>query len=243
MIETTPLLVLAELPENFDLDDLNLPENLEHILKIRKIGNETANLREVMLDGMSFLLRTHDIEETQGWIESISPNFVGFTPPEIFLSSIGLSLGESIADTLHFGKINRALMLLGQYIGDAIEAVAFAWTHADNLIGAEYFGEALDQYMTHGTFPASVQIAFKADGPGKFKTHGLSYFADQEIELVTPTDYPEKQAIEAMIRIVHDIGTNGKFDGKLSTQGKRLGEHPAFVSGNDARILQFSLLL
>ena len=89
--------------------------------------------------------------------------------------------------------------------------------------------------------PALVQIGIAETESGMFETTGLDYFAGQEVRLNAPTGYAANEAVKRLVRIAHDIASNGKIDNEIETSGLVAGESLLFRPSEDHRYLDVSI--
>ena len=73
------------------------------------------------------------------------------------------------------------------------------------------------------------------------ETTGLDYFTSQEIRLETPVDFPANEAVKRLVRIAHDIATNGKVDSKIEIPAMARSEKLLFRPSEDGRYLNVSI--
>ncbi len=235
MIAAPSLLMLAELPDQFDLEGFRFKPDVQEILQFHDGEVDGVPSKEIHLDGTNYLMRVFGFKETRDAIGSSQAKGIFCKSPENYNGSIGICLANSSMETKHIPKANRSLLLLGKFAADVIGATNFVWLPAGTIIGADYFEEALGDYIDQGLFPALVQTAYEKTGSGKFQSKGLAYFVDQEIELTTPDNFPEKSAIKIMVRIAHDIATNGKIDSIIETQGLTKNQHLSFKPSDNGK--------
>ncbi|VAW04723.1 hypothetical protein MNBD_ALPHA04-1722 [hydrothermal vent metagenome] len=226
---TSPLILLAELPKDFQLSDLNLSgKNGERILfNTQKYSD--LEVIEAILDGMAFTLTHLTRDETHQNLEIEKLSKIFCKTPRYTVSGIAISLGDNLSGGGHITPVNRALLELGYMIGQDIQAQAIIWVPANQLVGFDYFGEATRQYVDGGPLPILVQVAIKDNEDQSFQTTGLSYFAGQEIFLSAPEEYTSSDTIKRLVRIAHDIATNGRIDNEVETDGLVDGERISFT--------------
>ncbi|VAW05840.1 hypothetical protein MNBD_ALPHA04-1624 [hydrothermal vent metagenome] len=241
MIDRKQILAVTESANGFDFDTLSFSPKVQELIDINDTEFEGVGAKEIMFDGMQFLLHGYDTQNTQNIIASSSPNCVFCETPSKSAVCVGLSLGQHIIDAPNIGRVNRTFLLLAKYVGNVINADSFAWLPGKNIVGSQYFNEALETYINKGIFPVLIQISFKTEAPGIFRSVGLSYFADQEIELITPRDFPRNEAIKRMVRIVDDIVENGKIKARLESKGLARGERIEFLPSGDGKTIHVSL--
>ena len=155
------------------------------------------------------------------------------TSPDV----ISLSLGENVGNAKHLPAINKAILKLGRLIGDAVGSTSVVWNPADIIIGFDFFRENTQQYLDGGPFPVLIQVRIDERANGQTNTVGLDYFAGQEIRLEAPDTYTSGDIGKRIVRIVHDIATNGKIDTHITTAGLTHGETISFQPSDDLSIL------
>ncbi len=237
----SPLILLAELPKDFQLSGLNLSEKNGARILFNAQKYSDLEVIEVILDGMTFTLThlTRDETHQNLEIENLRKIFCKALPSTV--SGISISLGENLSGAGHIAPVNRALMELGYMIGQDIDAQAIIWSPANQLVGFEYFGEATRQYVDGGPLPILVQVAIKDNEDQSFQTTGLSYFAGQEIFLNTPEEYTQSDSIKRLVRIAHDIATNGRIDNEVETDGLVDGERISFTPDPEKQLIHVKI--
>jgi len=172
-----PLLVIANLPSDFSLADLQLSEQDRQSIRINTAKYQGLDLLEVILDGMTFTLRYHNAEETRAnhGIGALRRLFCD--TPSQSSAAISIALGENMAYGKHIAAVNRAYLRLALSIGNNVAATHAAWLPAGQIAGFDYFSGPVTDYVNGGPLPVAVQIAITENATGRFETPGLDYFA------------------------------------------------------------------
>lgn len=243
MIESDPpLLVMADMPPDYRLTDLSLSGDASEIISLSTSERQGLNRLEAMIGGMTFTLIHYRSNEISERFSAADWEPLFYESPETNLSGIGIALGEHIAAAKHSRTINRALLQLAQHVGQAIGADSIAWRPAQLNIGFDYFVGATDHYVAGGPFPVLAQIAISESPDGIFQTSGLSYFADQEIRLGKPAGYSPNELIKRLVRIAHDIATNGKIDEKVEADGFVQGEKLSITPNDNGKFVDIAIV-
>ena len=233
-----PLLVIAALPESFNLSELEFSGNQKNQTVINQVKFQELQIVEVVLNGMAFILTHYTAEETRENFGIAQLETIFSERPKEKAASIGLTFGENLTSGKHVPAINQALLKLAAMVGESVSASHIAWLPAKQNVDFNYFLEAVDEYVAGGPMPALVQIKVEEKGNGLFVTTGLEYFSGQEIHLQAPAGFPATEAIKRMVRISHDIATNGKIDNDIDTAGMVAGEQISFrTNANGSRVL------
>lgn len=219
-----PLLILADIPQTFSLTDLIVSEQASTVIKLAPSQYQNLDRLRAVISGMTFDLVRQNAEEIEQSLADRHLEHVFCEPPVKQLSGIGIALTEHITGAKGNETINRALLQLARYVGQSIKASSIIWRPAQLHIGFDYFAGAIEHYIAGGPFPVLVQIAISETPEGDMRTNGLSYFADQEIRISAPASYAPNEVVKRLVRIAHDIATNGKIKEKTEADGFIAGE-------------------
>ena len=238
-----PLLVVAKLDDDFRL--FNLAEQLksEGQTTYTQQANSAYEQCEVIWDGMSFLFsRYTPADLNNGFeIETLANSFC--KKPVADSSAIGIALGENIKSGKHVATINRALLQLAILTGDIVNASHVSWLPARHNIDFGFFVEAANDYIAGGPVPALIQVAVNKSSDGALHTTGLDYFCGQEVVFQAPTHFPENESIKRLVRIAHDLATNGPIDNNIETSGLDAGETIRFQPSRDSKYLSVEIIV
>lgn len=135
------------------------------------------------------------------------------------LNRIHLSIGNHIVQDRINLPVFETFVDLSQIIGEAVHAKAIAWRPARNVIGFDYFADAINRFMDGGPFPVLGLIDLQERKNDMYETYGLTYFAGYELRLQTLPDLTANMAMRIMVRLVNDIIMNGDFDDSISIPG------------------------
>jgi hypothetical protein len=133
-------------------------------------------------------------------------------------SSLGLSLGAAVASGQHVPAVVKAILMLGEILGSALNAKATYWSPASVVAGFGYFSESVVQYDNGAAFPSLVTIGFDTTADDSIRTTGLSWLSGQEL-LFERDGLPVNDAMRYVVRLVHDIATNGAVDRVMDVPG------------------------
>ena len=217
--QNPPLLLMVPVADTFRLSNLSLPDEIASRVRLNHSKYPDLDVTEAVVGGMSFTLTHHVTKDVFGLFAVKKLNHIFCSAPESPMPAIGIALSDHIANARHDSSVNRTVLELAWIIGEALNATSVIWQPAKLHIGFEYFSEASHQYITGGPFPVLIQIAISENPKGTFHTYGLSYFSGQEIRLSAPANYPPNQVIKRLVRIAHDIATNGKIESQTEAQG------------------------
>lgn len=242
MQKDLPLLIMADMPQTFCLADLTLSDQASKTITLHQSRHQNVDRLEAMVGGMTFTLVHHSAEEIDQTIPAAGLEKIFSEPSEKKLSGIGIFPSEHVASAKHSGTVNRALLQLAQQVGQSIGAASIIWQPAQLQIGFDYFIGATDHYIAGGPFPVLAQIAIAEMSEGIFQTTGLSYFSEQEIRISAPTGYAPNEVIKRLVRIAHDIATNGKIDKKIETDGFVPGEKLSITPDNNSEFVEIAII-
>jgi hypothetical protein len=138
-------------------------------------------------------------------------------------SVLNIGLGDHVAGGERVPAIIEGLLGVAQRLGSSLGAIGTIWHPADILSGFPYFSEAVTGYLGGGAFPALALVNFKSGDDGRIITHGLALLADQELE-VCAADMGQSEIMRRVVRVVHDIATNGPVRSPVELAGIELGE-------------------
>ena len=138
-------------------------------------------------------------------------------------SAIHFDLGPAVHEGGAVPAIAMALMQLGEVLGRSFRAKAVFWKPASILSGFEYFAEAVTQYSNNAAFPSLICVQFDTTDQSKVETHGLKWFCGQELVFKhTPMATPD--AMRYMVRLVHNLATQGAISREIEVSGMQSGE-------------------
>lgn len=137
-------------------------------------------------------------------------------------SAITFALGAAVASGQHMPAIIKMLLLLADTLGTALEAKSVFWTPSSVATGFSYYSEAVRQYANGAAFPALITVAFDTDGHDCIRTSGLSWLSGQEL-IFERDQLPVNEAMRYVVRMVHDLATNGPVNAQMEVPG--MSEH------------------
>lgn len=237
-----PLLVMANMPQSFCLTDLTLSDRASKIITLTQSQHENLNKLEAMIGGITFAVTHHSAEEIGQDISAADLEHLFCKPSKQNLSGIGIVVSDHVASGKRSDTVNRALLQLAQHIGQSIGAASIIWRPAKLQIGFDYFLGATDHYISGGPFPVLAQISISENPKGIFQTSGLSYFSEQEIKISAPKGYASNDVIKRLVRIAHDIATNGKIDKTIETDGFIQGERLSITPDNNSEFVEITII-
>lgn len=105
---------------------------------------------EVIIDAMPFLLsRLTAAEVVQRLAAKQDEPHVRNLPSPIY-SAIGVALRDNLTSVRHLPEVNQRLLLLGQWIGESLDATAAAWTPSRKIVHFANFDEIVRQNLANG---------------------------------------------------------------------------------------------
>lgn len=222
------LMIIGHFPDSFDLSMVLQSVSAGSDLFFNEEKYAGFDRYEISVNGMVFELQQFGISETQNLLRQCNVTSIFGSPANCRSKSIGVWLGDHLKSGKHMPTINRTLLRVGKLVGQAVSATHVGWLPAHQSIDFEHFEETVDDYLSGGPTPVLLQIAIAKSDDKKFKTVGLSYFANQEVALVPPPGMIESEAIKRLVRICHDIAVNGQIEQELEIDGLSEGERITF---------------
>ena len=151
-------------------------------------------------------------------------------------AAISLNLGAAVASGQHVPAVIKALMLLGESLGTSLNAKAAFWQPASVVSGFSYYAETVCQYDQGAAFPCLVTIAFDTSTDENIRTQGLAWLSGQE--LVFERDLlPVNEAMRYLVRLVHDIATNGAVENVMEVPGMSDSERLTLTPDAEKNVL------
>ncbi|MEH6756844.1 MAG: hypothetical protein V7676_04980 [Parasphingorhabdus sp.] len=242
MHSDTPLLIMADIPETYCLHDLILTGQASKIIKLIQPVHQDHDRLHAVIGGMEFILTQHSAEVMHRDFLTEDMQSIFYDRSETALSSIGISLSDHIKPAQQNATINRAMLQLAKYVGQSVEAASVIWRPAALQIGFNYFVGATDHYVVGGPFPVLAQIAISETSEGNFQTSGLSYFADQEIKIGAPSGYAPNEVVKRLVRVAHEIATNGKINEIMVIEGFVEGEKLSIMPDTNCKIVDVAII-
>lgn len=151
-------------------------------------------------------------------------------------SAVHLRLGDAVASGGTVPAVTLAMLQLGAVLGEALNASAVQWHPAAIVSGFEYFSESVAQYASGGAFPALLCVGFDVTRPDVVHTHGLKYLSGQELVFDHP-GITRHDAMRYVVRLVHDIATQGAVGAPLEVGGMTAGETVRLIPDAESRVL------
>lgn len=151
-------------------------------------------------------------------------------------SAVNLRLGSAVASGRTVPAVVLAMLELGAVLGEALAAVAVQWHPARVVAGFEYFHESTAQYANGAAFPAMLCVGFDMTQPDAVRTRGLKWLSNQELVFEHP-DVPRHEAMRYVVRLVHDIATQGSVRAPLEVDGLNVDETVRLSPDPDSDVL------
>jgi hypothetical protein len=133
-------------------------------------------------------------------------------------SAISLKLGATVASGQNVPAVIRALLVLGEALGSALNSKAAFWQPASVVSGFSYYAETVRQYENGAAFPCLVSIAFDTSTDENIRTKGLAWLSGQEL-VFERGQLLVNEAMRYVVRLVHDIATNGAVETVMDVPG------------------------
>lgn len=133
-------------------------------------------------------------------------------------SAISLKLGRAVASGQHMPPVIKALMLLGESLGAELGAKAAFWRPASVVSGFSYYAETVRQYDDGAAFPCLVSIGFDTSTDDNIRSQGLAWLSGQEL-VFERGGMMVNEAMRYVVRLVHDIATNGAVNNAMEVPG------------------------
>jgi hypothetical protein len=159
---------------------------------------------EIVYSGVTFLVA---IKPEMDDIAAFKKIFCSFEPSQI-RCGLDISLGSHVAGGERVPAIVQALFATARKIGGVCAAVALVWRPASIVSGFEYFEEAVADYLAGGAFPVLAMVDFKSEPNRVIATTGLAILSGQELRIECGA-MTESEMMRRVVRVVHDIATNG----------------------------------
>lgn len=181
-------------------------------------ANNTSSF-EIVYRGVSLNLVIAPKVESVAGLKSIFCNL----DPTSIRSGIDIELGDHVAGGERVPAILQGLLGAAQKLGSSLGAVATIWHPARIVSGFAYFSEAVADYLAGGAFPVLAMVSFKAETDGTVNSSGLSFLAGQELQVVAG-NMEQGEMMRRVVRVVHDIATNGPVLNVMKLGGVEPGE-------------------
>ncbi len=138
-------------------------------------------------------------------------------------SAVHIDLGPAVASGRIVPAIVKAMLELGDVLGRNLAIKAVFWSPAAVVSGYDYYAEAVAQYAQGAAFPALLCVGFDMSTIGTVQTTGLAWLCDQELSFTHP-QLPMHEAMRYVVRLVHDLATQGAYDRALDLPGLHTDE-------------------
>jgi hypothetical protein len=161
-------------------------------------------------------------------------------------SAVHIDLGAAVVSGRTVPAIVRALLELGDVLGRHLDIKAVFWSPAAVASGYDYYAEAVTQYAEGAAFPALLCVGFDMSTNGIVQTTGLAWLCGQELTFAH-AQLPAHEAMRYVVRLVHDLATQGAYDRALEVPGLNADEvviltpspdqekvHACLVTGKEA---------
>ena len=138
-------------------------------------------------------------------------------------SAVHIDLGPAVASGRIIPAIVQAMLELGDVLGRDLGIKAVFWSPAAVVSGYDYYAEAVAQYAQGAAFPALLCVGFDMSTVDIVQTTGLAWLCDQELSFAHP-QLPAHEAMRYVVRLVHDLATQGAYDRALELPGLHADE-------------------
>ena len=236
-----PILLLFDAAPEFVLSAAGLEAAVGSKGSVKELSGGGIRKLEIVSDGLSFFISYHGAEKTASRLYNCDLSHVFTEQPAYGLSAIGIAYGNHIIGGKHTKAINQAILRLARNLGEYFSASTIIWLPAPVHCEFTFFKQITSQYEDGGPFPVLAQIAISESFNNILITSGLIYFAGQEIKLNTSKGYDPNAAMKTLVRIAHDIASNGKIDNFLITEGLTSGEIITFSPLENQNIVEITI--
>jgi hypothetical protein len=138
-------------------------------------------------------------------------------------SAVHIDLGPAVASGRIIPAIVQVMLELGEVLGRNLGIKTVFWSPAAVASGYDYYAEAVAQYAEGAAFPALLCVGFDMSTIGIVQTTGLAWLCDQELSFAHP-QLPAHEAMRYVVRLVHDLATQGAYDRELELPGLHADE-------------------
>jgi hypothetical protein len=174
---------------------------------------------DIIFCGVTFHLAMNGILPEMSGLKKIF-----FNPdPSAVASIIDIRLGDHVAGGERVPAIIQALLGVAHKLGILLGATGTIWHPAKIVSGFPYFSEVVADYLGGGAFPALALVNFKRGDDGTITSNGLALLSDQELQ-VCPSEMDQTEIMRRVVRVVHDIATNGPVQDAVKLAGIECGE-------------------
>jgi hypothetical protein len=160
--------------------------------------------------------------------------------PSAHTAIFAIDLSDNVKGGEVVAGIIKALLSLCQKIGEALGAVAVYWRPADIVSGFGYFTQAVRGYDGGGVFPVLALIHFDSSNAASITSKGLAYLCEQEIAF-SPGSMSTQEAMRRVVRVAHDLATNGPVRSPIELLGMEAGERLLLAPDHTRRILNVQI--
>jgi hypothetical protein len=206
-----PLLIIAPIASDIDLTRFPWCPAARHKVCVNRAKFRNLEMMEVLVDAMPFLLTRLTAAETSERLAAGTCDLLSCDLPGSGEGAIAIAPSDTLASDRHVPEVHRRLLMLGQWIGESLDATTAAWMPARKLTRFAWFDNVVRQYLAGRGFPSLFHISFLEGRPGEIATRGLRYFTGQEIHLTLPPDYRRADADERLADIIADIIAHGRI--------------------------------
>ena len=138
-------------------------------------------------------------------------------------SAVHIDFGPAVTSGRIVPAIVQVMLELGDVLGRNLGIEAVFWSPADVVSGYDYYAEAVAQYAEGAAFPALLCVGFDMSRIGTVQTTGLAWLCDQELTFAH-AQLPAHEAMRYVVRLVHDLATQGPYDRALELPGLHADE-------------------
>jgi hypothetical protein len=156
-------------------------------------------------------------------------------------SAVHIDLGPAVASGRIVPAIVQAMLELGDVLSRNLGIKAVFWSPADVVSGYDYYADAVAQYAEGAVFPALLCVSFDMSTIGIMQTTGLAWLCDQELTFTHPK-LPAHEAMRYVVRLVHDLATQGAYDHALELPGLYVDEVVVVTPSPDQGTVNASLV-
>ena len=154
----------------------------------------------------------------------------------------GLELTHQDGSNAEINDLNGFRSFLAEvlHIGQTLGAAGVFWRPSLTVTGFFQFEKSVESFIDGGPFPALSFVQFIPQDNGGIYTKGLGQFCGQNM-IFEPSRMPEIECVRRMVRITHDMVTNGPYCASQVINGLVDGEVIELSPVQNGKFVEISL--
>lgn len=232
-VNSARLTLLSKLPISVFAEKFRAFVGSDSEIDLADVTQANGHIFEVVYCGVTFNASVVEKPEQFSGLKSI---FCNLDTTQI-CSALEIGLSGHVEGGERVPAIVQALLGFARKVGLEVDATATIWHPANLVSGFKYFSQAVSAYLAGGAFPVLALINFRNMPRGLITSGGLDMLAGQELQ-VECGNMAEGEMMRRIVRVVHDIATNGPICRHIILDGLDVNERVDLEPDHDSNLVK-----